>query len=678
MTKRRNSIFQKRCKINLSVFFKSIGFKTAVAISLLVLTICSILGLTAYKRSSRTLYNNITDFLQGKAIDNAKLVSGTVEEYIREVESIALRSEIRTMKWELQKILLDKEAVKSRYKKFGVINIQGNGEFTDGKIASGLDKNYIQKALQGISSLTEPFVSDGEMIVAITVPIRNNDDKIVGVLVAITDCDIMYSLVKDIKLGETGYAYVINKDATVIAHPDISHIYKQYNMFESGDSKSEIQELSKIATEIILGKTSIDEYAVDGKRKYIAFSPIKSLNWFIVVEQEKSELIGGIENLKFFMIYTTVLFIICGVAFSLLFSQSLSKPILKIKNYAEQFAEGNLTLEFSSKRSDELGNTINAFNTAIQKTKNIIKNILKTSLSLTEGTNIILLSAQEVASSSEEIAKSMEQITIGASEQAGEAQKVVEVMSNLEEKLQNIAEILKQTYKSVQKMKKNNEKGVTVVQEVKAKSIENVKSTQSIQKSIENMDEKSKTIGKIIETIKSISDQTNLLALNAAIEAARAGDAGRGFTVVANEIRKLSDESAIASKDIENIIKDIIKVTDETQQVVTYASKLLKESCTSVDDTVHVFNEIKSSADDTINLVHKLNSEMPQLHYAKENALNAVKNISAITQNFAAMAQEISSSSEEQTSVIAEVTASIDELNGTMKELVESVKIFKV
>ena len=669
---------KKKTNIERKLIYRSIGFKIALAIAAMNIVICGVLGIMAYKSSSKTLHENINDFLQSRAIDNAVMVAEKVGDYITEIEGVATRPDIISMNWEIQNPALISEAKRLGYKKFGVIDTGGNGVFTDGEIVNVTSDEHFKKALQGETYIIEPYLNKGEIIMQVVTPIKDPSGQIVGVLSGIADGNVLSKVIGNIKVGETGYAYILNKESTVIAHPDSSFVEDKYNVFEDAANNPELKQLAEITEVIVMGEAGMGEHYFRGKDKYVSYAPVSGSSWSFVMEQERDELFSGIMALRKNFIITTAFFILCGLVFSIFLSRNIRQPLEKIEQYTKQLAQGDLSIELASNRTDEFGSTVNALNTSINAVKCLIRNIQEITLSSEKASETILSSIQEVAAASEEISATIQQIASGAGEQAVEAGEVVNMAHVLEERLQNMVKIFKKTSESTQIMKQKNETGIKTVIDVKEKFAKNTEASIEVGKSIEAISEKSESIIKIIETINSIADQTNLLALNAAIEAARAGDAGRGFAVVADEVRKLAEESAVATKNIQVIINDIITVISKAQESIVDADKLVEEVNLSVDEAVNVFDAIKTSADETIAQIEALNKDVLQLEEAEKNVFKATENISAITQESAAGSQEVSASTEEQTSSIEEVTASIQELNDMIRKLAESVKTFKV
>ncbi|WP_143316001.1 methyl-accepting chemotaxis protein, partial [Clostridium sp. HBUAS56017] len=179
---------------------------------------------------------------------------------------------------------------------------------------------------------------------------------------------------------------------------------------------------------------------------------------------------------------------------------------------------------------------------------------------------------------SHQIAESTQEIASGSINQTQEVTESLNIFNQLSEKITNSESEIKKTIESMNNLKLNNDLGLKSINDLSNKFTENTKASEEVLLQINNLSEKSNSIGNIIKTITEIADQTNLLALNAAIEAARAGESGRGFSVVAEEIRKLAEQSTDSTCKVSDILGEIINVIEKTQHTMKHTKTLEKES----------------------------------------------------------------------------------------------------
>src|SRR5471030_3172187 len=185
-------------------------------------------------------------------------------------------------------------------------------------------------------------------------------------------------------------------------------------------------------------------------------------------------------------------------------------------------------------------------------------------------------------------------------------------------------------------------------------------------------------ISVITDTINQISEQTNLLALNAAIEAARAGDAGKGFSVVAEEIRKLADQSASATKEIQELISRIKNKTESVVQSMEVSNVIVVEQSQAVNETREIFDKIHSSIDGLTQEIKLVQTASSETNKSKTEIVNRMQNISAVSEESSASAEEVSATTEEVTAAMNEFTNSAMQLKELSEELENQINKFNI
>ncbi|HWT75533.1 MAG TPA: methyl-accepting chemotaxis protein, partial [Mobilitalea sp.] len=182
----------------------------------------------------------------------------------------------------------------------------------------------------------------------------------------------------------------------------------------------------------------------------------------------------------------------------------------------------------------------------------------------------------------------------------------------------------------------------------------------------------------IIAVINDIAEQTNLLSLNASIEAARAGDAGRGFSVVADEIRKLSIKSVNSASEIEKIINNINKKTHFTVETVKQASVISKTTETRLMNVVQLFNNINIHVDDLANKMSKIADGINDIDKSKNDTLRAIESISAVAEQTSAASQEVDATAGQQLDAVTKLNEASKSLNNDAYDLKEAIQMFKI
>lgn len=286
-----------------------------------------------------------------------------------------------------------------------------------------------------------------------------------------------------------------------------------------------------------------------------------------------------------------------------------------------------------------------------------------------KSSDTIYNSLQSFEESAQEIAAATEQITASANVQIEKVGGSLDVFSELNEKIRFSEQQVDETVMNMNHLKDKNEEGMVAVRELSSKFDENIQSTHEASEKIHILLQKSSQIGEIIGSINDIAKQTNLLALNAAIEAARAGEAGKGFAVVADEINNLSQESSIATKKIGDILADIIKMVEDTSNIMEHNSNVVSESNEKLDNTIQVFKSMIYSFGEVLEITEQLKNGLDSVSDMKEKLLEAMRQLEEFSHGSAEMAGEISSSTEEQVVGVEEIVQSMENMKKGMDGL---------
>jgi len=210
----------------------------------------------------------------------------------------------------------------------------------------------------------------------------------------------------------------------------------------------------------------------------------------------------------------------------------------------------------------------------------------------------------------------------------------------------------------------------------KTKMAENI--TRDIVSDIEELNESAEQISRITEAIGTIAEQTNLLALNAAIEAARAGEAGRGFAVVADEVNKLAAETQESARVINNILKNIANRTHLTKETAEQASQVVEEQNNAVLLTRKAFEQIVTAMDNAVQRVSAMTGNIGTINQFKDQTISSIINISAISEEAAASAEEVSASAQEQSGIAETVKQIAADLRTRAEKLVGAITRFTI
>jgi len=382
---------------------------------------------------------------------------------------------------------------------------------------------------------------------------------------------------------------------------------------------------------------------------------------------------------SFITMIAIILGLVVAIFIVLFVRRSISKPLLNVVNAAQQIANGDLTeKDLQIKSKDEIGQLSNAFNQMKSNLQGLIQNVQTNTEHLTVVAEELSASTEEMTATSEDIAKRVSEnteISIVTATAANESARAMEETSSGIQRIAESSQILQQNALEFSETATKGSKTVVQAQQ-QMQSIKD--STSFVNELVQKLSKQSEEIGNITQVITNITDQTNLLALNAAIEAARAGEHGKGFAVVADEVRKLAEESKESASRIVELTNVIIndtvsveKAVKESLQSVNLGVEVIKESGTafqSIHEGILVVND----------KINEISAASQQISAGAEEVAASVENIANGANNSSDNFQTIAAAVEEQTATMNGVNHVAIDLSNKSVELQELIKQFKV
>jgi len=661
---------------------KSIKAKLILYFSIIILLSSAVIGFIAINNASNAIIQEATSGLESIAYESAKVTEGRINTQKEILTLIANMEEIQSMDWLVQGPALQKQLGNTDFLDMAIVDFDGLARYSDGSTAELGERDYVQKALNGEANVSDIIVSKvtNSLVLMYAAPIKK-DNKVVGALIGRRDGNTLSSVIDDLKYGEQGYAYVVNSQGIVVGHKDRDKVFDQYNPIEEAITDKSQQSVATLFETIITDLKGVSDYHFNGNDMFAGFTPIEGSDWVLVVAANNDEMLSALPKMRQVIIILIAIVLLVSIGATFIIGNSIAGPIVLAVQHLHGISELDLTRDFPEAfliRKDEVGLLAKALEVLTNNLKQIVSEIDRSSGQVAATSEELTATTQQSASSAEEVSLTVEEIAKGASEQAINtevgASKAMLLGEAVEIDLGHVTDL----NTSSQLVTSTVKEGLIEIENLSKITVESNNANKEIYDVILKTSESSDKIGQVTHIIASIADQTNLLALNAAIEAARAGEAGRGFAVVADEIRKLAGQSADSTANINQIVNDLQKNSQDAVKTMERVSAIVEEQANSVEQNKDKYMLIAQAMRDSENDIKALNLSSSEMAEMKNEILATLQNLSAIAEENSAATEEVTSSMEEQSASVEEIASASEDLSTLAQDLQLVIRRFKL
>ncbi|MFD0711092.1 methyl-accepting chemotaxis protein [Paenibacillus sp. GCM10027626] len=486
---------------------------------------------------------------------------------------------------------------------------------------------------------------------------------------------------KNFDLGENGYFFILDSKGELLAHP-LSEGDNIWNK-QSSEGQFYIQDVIKVAQE----GGGITEYswplAAPNEHKEalkITYSKLdKDWGWIVAAGSYYQDYNSGQKEILNSILVTLIICIVAGTVVTALFARHMTSPIIRMAKRANHIAQGDLHGEpIQVKNKDEVGRLADAFNVMLDNMRDLVGNMMLSSKTVTSASQRLSHVIHDTREAVSQTTAAISEVAAGSEGQARSIQDTSRAMEEMTVGVQKVSDSSNQAYEaSVQTLDFAEQGGELIKQsEQQMTAIHNT--VEQLARSVARLDEGSRQIGSIVQTIQEISAQTNLLALNASIEAARAGESGRGFAVVAGEVRKLAVRSDESAAEVAALVGTIQTEIAEAVLSMQQGESEVAEGVNYIQSTGEAFERILASTRHIVAQMEEASASAEQMSAGTQQITATLQQMEQMSLQASESAQAVSASSEEQLAAMEEIESSANALDQMSAELRRAAENFKL
>ncbi|CAM3575452.1 methyl-accepting chemotaxis protein [Cytobacillus oceanisediminis] len=514
---------------------------------------------------------------------------------------------------------------------------------------------------KGQAYITEPYVDAVSGDILITVAQQLGDRS--GVIGIDLSLSALSELTDNIAIGKEGYPFILSAAGSYLVHPS---------------EKTGTEADASWTKEVLEKEKGQVQYTLDGVRKEMRFTTNGLTGMKVIGTMNLNEISSAVRPILLSTILFVGIFILVGAVISYIIVRSITRPLNQLVLATDKVSEGDLTQKFDVKNNDEISKLGMSFNKMVQSLQHLINQVGEKAVHLASSSEQLTASSEQNNMATEQVANSIQEVASATEQQTEKVKESTAVVKDMSSRIQQIMLNTNIVAKTANETNEVVVKGNSAI-DLSTSQMKNINKTVSELGSIvHTLGKRSEEIGQIVNVISEIADQTNLLALNAAIEAARAGEHGRGFAVVADEVRKLAEQSSKSTESIRELISTIQTDTNSAINSMEKGTAEVEKGIDLVNNAGDAFSHIQQFADTVSSQIAEVSASIKDMAEGADQVVEIVSAIEEIAAVTTSESQDVSAATEEQLASMEEIAASAASLSGMAEELLDSIKKFKV
>ncbi|MBT9283381.1 MAG: methyl-accepting chemotaxis protein [Hydrogenibacillus schlegelii] len=672
-------------------FFRSLRFQILVRFFIVIVFIAIGLQAVVTPTIAVKLEERIMDQMRSKTQNTLARLSAFHDMLLDEIKAVAQSFGKTESENEAMLAFLNIKSASKQLRELALIDLDGRVVARLGFSADG------EKVGDGVSFKNEPFFEGGQNKDGYVGPLEPNKaiptifeinyaapaldlfDRVRYVLAAKVNIQLLWPTLRGQSIqGQT--VFLLTRDGLVAAADDDRLLQAQ--MFDAEgtalprekwnldlirkdgavahyfDHKAEAEagKVFALKTKNAFGEPVLAAYAADPVRGYAVF-----------VEMPQALALGPVRDVSRLMLIVLLAGVVFLVLGALLTARSVTRPVAHLLEATEAVGQGDLTVKIALPRQDELGRLAAAFDRMVGDLRSLVRAVQANAAASEQAAERFRSAFDDVAAATEQVAQTIEEIARGAEEHAQIAQKTDESVHALDRHGALVAERVEAIHRRAEQAMAALAQSAAALDGLVA-GVERASATSAEHaEAVRTLADKMRSIVKIAAAVGEIASRTNLLALNAAIEAARAGEHGRGFAVVAAEVRKLAESSAESAREIEAIVRDVLRTMEAVEQAITAGAAAIAREGEGARAARETFSGLEA-------LMQEVEQAVGEIVRAVEEEKALIRALAEEAQTAAALAEETSAGAEEVAASSEETSATIGDLKKTLAELVDATR----